>query len=500
MLRFAVYDENGPAENWPITNAHLIARDDLPSPGDVKVEPGHIVCTKRGNHAVGLCLLYDAGPMGRMMLQTSLLPDREAPYVLSVELARHRIKLFITKSEEWQMFDLSDGHPAMQQWEEARRLFSQAVVCDEPREADQMARQSLERGIEATERLALAHAQILLHRRFASRRAPSSTLGIRIAPSQNGTQMRELIARDFDVLVLPLRWRDLEVQEGQYNWEPIDRWMQWAKESGKPIVAGPLLDFSKSALPDWMYVWQHDYDTCRDLAYDHVERVVQRYRQYVSIWNLATGINVNSNFSFTHDQMVDLVRMAGLLVRQANRKARVMVELTEPFGEYGAAQSDAMQPLQFVDRLVQEGIRLDAVGVQLLFGQQSDGRATRDLMQISSMLDRFFVLELPVFVSALSVPSETTDPEGGWWHEKWSPQGQSEWISKVFAMAMSKPYVESMFWSDLIDNARALVISGGLVNEAGKGKPALKRLVGMRKRLRKPLGPLKLPSKAGEVQ
>ena len=56
------------------------------------------------------------GPMGRIMLQTCLLPQRERPYDLAIELARHRIKMFIAKCEEWQMFDLdhrASGHKAV---------------------------------------------------------------------------------------------------------------------------------------------------------------------------------------------------------------------------------------------------------------------------------------------------------------------------------------------------------------------------------------------------
>ena len=47
-----------------------------------------------------------------------------------------------------------------------------------------------------------------------------------------------------------------------------------------------------------MYVWQHDYSTLRDLAYEHVERIVQRYKSVVGMWNIAAGINVNDNFQF----------------------------------------------------------------------------------------------------------------------------------------------------------------------------------------------------------
>ena len=51
-----------------------------------------------------------------------------------------------------------------------------------------------------------------------------------------------------------------------------------------------------------MYVWQHDYDTCRDLAYDHMERVVERYKGVVGMWNVASGLNVNDNFEFMWSQ------------------------------------------------------------------------------------------------------------------------------------------------------------------------------------------------------
>lgn len=495
MLRFAVYDDQGPAAQWPLVDAHLLGPDDLPVRGEITFSNGVIHCRKRGSQAVGLCLQYDAGPMGKLMLQTCLLPDRDEPYILSVELARHRIKMFIAKSEEWQMFDLSADHPAMRQWEEARRLLTEAWTSEDPLAADRNARKALVYAIEASERLAMAHAEILLHRRYGQRPASSVTLGVRIWPGRDAQPLRDLVARDFDLAVIPLNWRELEVREGVYNWEPVDRWIDVMAKQRKPIVAGPLLDFSKGALPDWMYVWQHDYDTTRDMAYDYIEKVVERYHGAVGMWNIASGLNTNENFSFTADQMLDLTRMAVLRVRQSRKGARVMVELAQPFGEHVAFNRDSLHPLAFVDRLVQEGVRLDAVGVQLLFGHHAHGMATRDFMQISNLLDRFFLLEIPVLISAMGVPSEPVDSSGGWWLEPWSPEQQARWISRAFAVCMSKPYVESVFWADLFDHSHARLRSAGLISEAGKPKPALQRLISVRRHLRKPLGPLKLPSK-----
>lgn len=496
MLQFEVFDKNGPASDWPLVNASLVGRDDLPVPGRVRFGKGRLVCEKRGNRPAGLSLLFDAGEMGRIMLQTCLLPERARPYNLAVELARHRIKMFIAKSEEWQMFDLSAKHPAMKLWEEARQRFTAAMTSDDPIEADRIARQSLETAIDATERLALAHAQILLHRRFANKPASSATLGVRVWPGRDSAGLRNIVEKEFDVLVLPVNWRELEIREGQYAWEPLDRWMQWAKQQGKPILAGPLIDFSKGAVPDWIYVWQHDYDTCRDMVYDHLERVVHRYKSVVSFWNLGCGLNINDNFEFTADQMIDLTRMASLLVRQSRKGARTMVELAQPFGEHCARRKESITAVAFAERLIQEGVRLDAVGVQMVFGESEAGRLTRDLMQISSLLDQFAPLEMAILVTALGVPSGEVDLDGGCWHTPWSAERQGRWASQAFALAMSKPYIESVVWSELFDHENAMPKCGGLIDAEGRSKPALQRLLGVRRRLRKPLGPLKLPNRA----
>lgn len=496
MLQFAVYDKTGLALDWPMVNPYLMGPEDLPVRGKITFRDGYIRCEGPDGDALSLCVQYETETMGRLMLQTCLLPPHKKPYVLSVELARHRIKLFIAKSEEWQMFDLSNNHPAIRHWEEARRLFTEAITADTPYEAEQAARFSLIHALVASERLAMAHAEVLLHRRFGTKAAGSATLGIRICPKQDGPKIKELLSKaEFDIIVIPIRWNEIEAEEGKFDWGVTDRWVEWARELEKPIVMGPLLDFSKRSLPEWMNVWKHDYDTCRDHAYDFVEQVVGRYKAVVGIWNIASGLNLNDHFEFTSDQMIDLTRMVVLHVRQARPGARTMLELVQPFGEYCTKNRDAVSPFHFVDRVMREGIRFDALGVQLLFGRSEGGMHTRDIMQISSMLDRFFLLEVPVFVSALGVPSMTVDDWGGWWRGKWDPEIQSKWITQVFALAMSKPFVESIFWTDLVDHEDARFNGAGLINSAGQLKPSFTRFRDLRKRLRKPLGKLTLPKK-----
>jgi len=496
MLSFKVFDDNGPAAEFPLILAHLLGRGDIAMRGEIVFRDGVVRCRRRGTEAAALCLLHDAGAAGRLMLQTCLLPDRDEPYLLSLELARHRIKEFIAKSEEWQMFEIGSEHPAMQEWERARASFTLAANELDPTIADRHARESLVAAIEATERLARSHAQILLHRRFGLRAAASTTLGLSVWSDAPDEPLREVIQREADLLVIPLRWRELERTEGKYDWSRTDRWMAWATERRKPIIAGPLLDFSPAALPSWVHVWQNDFDAMRAIIYDHLAKVVERYRGVVSMWNLAAGLNINDHVQLTAEQMLNLTRTAAVLVRQMRRGARTMVEVTQPFGEFAAFRRDALPPTVWLDRLVQEGLRLDAIGVRLQCGVSSDGRATRDLYQISDLLDRLLPFDLPVMVTGVGAPSDTIDPNGGQWHGSWTPQRQAEWIGQVFPIALSKPYVEAFLWGDLADHPNQELASSGLLSKAFEVRPAFVKLTGMRRRLKKPLGLLRQTEEA----
>ena len=135
MLQFAVFKDSAPASQWALNHARLLDRDDLVVPGEIDFKDGLINCNRRGVRPTALLLQYDAGEAGMLSLQTCLLPHREKPYILSVELARHRIAIFLAQAEVWQMH-LSQEHPAMVMVQSARQIFTRAMVTPDPAQAD----------------------------------------------------------------------------------------------------------------------------------------------------------------------------------------------------------------------------------------------------------------------------------------------------------------------------------------------------------------------------
>lgn len=511
MLRFAVYEDARPAREMALRNAYLLGPDGNAIWAEIAFEDGCIVCRKREPGVAALCLLRPAGDCGELTLQTCVLPERDEPYLLNLELARHRLMLLYVKLEDWGMFELAVEHPVLERLELARRLFLAALCAarSKPADAERLAADALVAALDGTEELALSHSEVLLARRRGNGTLPQRPVGCGVSLDQTNERVRGGVAANFDFVWLPTAWRELAPQEGEYRWGPLDAWMEWATHNRLPVVAGPVLNFHPSSLPDWIYIWEDQYEQLRDVLYEHIERVVSRYRGAVATWTVVSGLHVNSHLSFTFDQLLDLTRMATMLVKKLAPSSQVLVELRQPFGEYYSRNPRSIPPMMYVDLLLQSAVQVDGLSVKLLMGQAVDGQYTRDLMQVSHLLDQFAGLGSPLYLTlaapshpvdeAMIVSSNTSqpvDPRCGFWRRPWSPLVQAHWIEAMMQVAISKPFVEAVTWHDIIDHPNIELPLSGLVTEELQPKVAFGRLVAWRRAV-KGLPPLAAPPTTG---
>lgn len=500
MLKFQVFENGTPAASWPLRNAYLLGSDSSAIRCDMRFdrERGLILCEKRESGAAALALQHSVGECGQLTLQTCLLPERDEPYILNLELARHRLMMLYNKLEDWQMFELSPDHAVMKRVEAARRVFVEALCLQttDPAASDQLAQQCLVTSVDGSEELALAHAELLLTRRKAGATMPRHPLGTGVHIDAGHDRLRQAIIGTFDFVNLPINWRQTVPVEGEYKWGPLDAWVEWCGKHRLPITAGPLVSFDPADIPDWLYIWEHDYDTVRDVIYEHVEKVVSRYRNVINGWNVVSGLHVNSHFAFSFDQLMDLTRMTTMLVKKIQPAAKAIIEVRQPFGEYYAQNARSIPPMMYGDLIVQNAITFDALGVRLLMGQAMPGQHVRDLMQVSNLLDAMAVFSKPLHLTVaapsepvtaamLTVPDggEAADPDCGVWRKPWSGLVQSRWMEAVMQVAMSKPFIEAVAWQDLVDHPAMEMPLGGLIAEDLQPKAALKRLVNFRRSL-----------------
>lgn len=491
MHRFSWYPLRRGGEAPCLQGAHLVGADGVAVRGDIRVDGDEIVCEMRNPEAAGLSLMWPVPGFGAVQLETTRVPPREKPYHLHVELARHRLMRISVKREEWGLYDYNGMNDVAAQIDRAHELFiaSLKLLHDGPASA-RAADESLALALAASERMCRFHAGVFLSRRPQA--GPGrSLLGATVSPAQAArAALVDRLRPAFDFARVPFVWRSIQPKEQGGDFEATDQAVKALAKAGLSVRGGALLNFSVQSLPDWLYLWENDYEAIADFAREHIRRTVQRYARQITNWIVASGLHAGGMVPLTFEQIIELTRMAASTAKQSAPRAQAVLELVQPWGEYYARNPRTVPPLLYAEMVVQSGISFDAFGLQLLFGTEQDGYHTRDLFQISSLLDRLANLGKPIHLTAVGVPSAArADDEfqalrcGGQWHGPWSEEVQADWLASVAEVALSKPYVESVCLHSPTDAHDAPVPAAGVLRDDLSPRAALARLIEFRKRL-----------------
>jgi hypothetical protein len=491
-------------ERIRIDTAFMISRRGWPIGTTLELDPEKRLLTARVAHTGGslpsaaLILQIDLPEIGQLKLRTTLLQPREEPYELMLELARERIRHFLQKCEDWHMFSPSIAPDAKTRFDCAREHLAAAVLEGDRAKKVALARSAIVAAVQAGEVLAATYADIILHRRFATSAASATSLGIRVNPREEPPPTDIPGLREFGVLMIETPWNLLQPEEGQFDFSFVDRWIEWAVRRRLPVVMGPLVDLREDTVPQWASIYAEDYELLCKLLWEHQEQVVSRYANHVAIWSVASGINVNRLVKLDNDQMIDLTRRTAVLVRQAHRNAKVLVELVHPFDDQVAACTESVPGYEYAARTLDEGVHVDCFGLVIECGLPTNGCEVRDLLSLSDAIDHFGRLERPLLITGLRVPSADIGEGAGRWHCSWSQDRQAQWATSMFGIAMGKMtnrgdtararavgVVEGVLWSGLEDVSEGQ--ETGLLDTSCAPRKVMTQLATVRHALRRPL-------------
>jgi len=493
MLRFEVYRNGAPTGAIDLSGAYAFGQDGIPVRADLAVDGSQITCSKHVPGACGVALLWDAGDSGHFMLHTCRLPDLDRPFNLNVELARAQMMRIAQKQEDWGLFDYADAESLNREFDQVRGQFVEALKTTDPAEAAKLADAALDQGLTLGEKIALYHADIFINRRRAAGGGTVRTIFgcmANLAATEEAYQAH--MKEGFDFLSVPVPWKHIEPKERQFKYEQIDAWLNWAARNRRIVHAGPLVSFEATEMPEWLYLWENDYESLREMIYEHIQRTVKRYQRQVQFWKVCGGIHAYNNVNCNFEQIMELTRMSCQLVKKLAPRAQVIIELVLPWSEYYARNQRSIPPLLYADMAVQSGIKFDAFGLQLCMGVPMDGFFVRDFLQVSSLLDEFVAFGKSLHITACQVPSssesddrdawtgEAPVEQAGYWHVPWSQRLQAEWLQAFYRIAASKPYVESICWRDLTDHLNHYIPHGGLCDAELKPKLAYAELRNLR--------------------
>ena len=489
MLRFAFRKVEGAPVAIDVALGYLVGANDQSLAGEIRFEDGTLECRPAIRNAAALNLQCEVQGMGRLSLSTCLLEQRREPYSLLLELARHRIKHFIAKCEDWQSWDHPGAGEAIAQWNQARLFFTTAMTTQDTTKADELSSRALIQGLQASERLAVAHSNIWLHRRYGAKAASKMVLGVRVDPRVAPTSVASA-ASSFDMIGLPISWAKIERTPGRYDFGSIAPWVDWATKAGRTILVGPVIDLSPSNVPEWIAKQRGDFAALRDGVWKFADAVGRELAGRTGMWNISCGMNDNDWWSLDLEQMVELSRRIVVGLRQSRKNVPTLLEIPRPFGHDVARRAGAVTPRALVEALVNEGIHLDCLMLQFVMGENGSGRLTRDLLEISSLLDSYRPLRKSLFV-ALGAPSNSADDKAGYWRTPWTAKSQAVWASRMFSIAMSKPHVGMVVWESLIDDDGPRP-PHGVLDASRTAKPILEQLISARRALAAPIGEWKM--------
>src|SRR5262249_15178104 len=157
----------------------------------------------------------------------------------------------------------------------AQRAFSHAVTArDAPENAATAARDCLEASCAAGQALAEAYAwQILDKRKELGAKLPT-LLACVLEGEPKQARWAEPLAAGINAARLRCPWAKLAPDEGRLRWDEVDAQLHWCRKRKLTPTAGPLLDLRPSALPDWLWLWEGDFDEILSQAVDLVRQVL----------------------------------------------------------------------------------------------------------------------------------------------------------------------------------------------------------------------------------
>jgi hypothetical protein len=489
VMRFVVHPQSLLAD-WPeVHRAYLNGVDQAAWPTRIEVSGNQLVCRRQNSDSGKLNIAWPVPGFGRPMLATASLPEREEPYVLAVELARGKIVQVRNQVATWESAGMTIPAEFMPLHREAHQLLARSVaVQNRPEQASEIAQQAIVLECRAADVVTKSYVEQRLEVRHRQYPQLPTVLGCSLGDSLlAGAQQKQFLSA-FNGAAIPLQWKYIEPEEGDYRWETYDTQVEWALANNLMLRGGPLVDLSTNGLPGWLSQWESDYWNLQSFVCDFIETVMSRYLGRVRIWEVAARANAGGALALTEENRLTLVAKILEVARQVDPEGQFIIRIDQPWGEYQARGQHKLSPMHFADALVRAGMDLAAINLEIGVGYSPLGSPSRDLIDFSRLIDQWSVLGLPLQVT-LAFPSsadhdanQTTDLEvdSRSWKLPISEEAQAKWIDEYLPLLLAKPAVLAVFWNHLSDAQPHRFPHAGLVRADASPKPGLDRVVHQR--------------------
>jgi len=457
--------------------------DNMPYPTATHLHAGQLILDREIEDSGYLMAPWLIDGMGQLMGTSSTLVDRLLPYNFLVELTRGKVNQVRTQLYDWQAGGLVIEPELLERLRQLGIQFGQAVCNEDVNERLAICRHLLAQAYRDADALVQIYIQQVFKIRHQRQPRLDTVLSCPLPIGGLSETESSAFRQTFTRASVPLCWHLIETEETVYRWKDFDQLIDWAETSEMDITAGPLIDFSASQLPAWLWLWERDVSSMRTFMCRFVTAAVRRYRSSIRRWQLTAGSNWASVLGLTEEELMGLTYQLGEAARQVDPSLELILGISQPWGEYMTA-AERTSPFIFADNLIRSGLNLAAVNLEIIMGVTNRGSYCRDRLELSRLLDLYALLGVPLQVTLGYPSTQATDPDAdpemqvraGWWREPPSPASQADWARGFAELALCKPYVQAVNWCHFSDARPHLFPRCGLYDRDEQPLPALKAL------------------------
>ncbi|HZW34683.1 MAG TPA: endo-1,4-beta-xylanase [Isosphaeraceae bacterium] len=469
--------------------AYITGLDRTPGRVGVDLRNGLMTCVRDTTESGRLFVPWPIEGQGMPIIGTATLAERPTPYVLAVELARGRLNDVRNQLADWIQMGLRSTPELEQALDQAQRDFIRAATSpDRPEVCHAAAQSSLRWASEAGDLLMAAYTAQVFQSRLASTSKLPTLLGcvldydpLKVSPALEWP-------RTFNACQLSTSWKQMAPTEGQYRWDLFDAQLAWCRRNRLAIEAGPLIEFRKGALPDWLWLWEGDFETITGLVVDFVRQAVTRYRGKVPLWQVVHRPASGEVLGLTEEEQVRIAARAVQIARQTDPSAQLIIGVDRPWAEWMGTSHFQLGPLHLCDYLLRAELGISGVAIEIAPGYSAPGSHLRDLFEFSKLLDLYSLLNVPLHlvmvVPSAGGPDPLAEPdvriESSQWPAPPDEAMQAGWGARWIALAVAKPFVRTVSWLQSSDAVPHLYPHGGLVRPDQAAKPLVAWLQALR--------------------
>ena len=419
------------------------------------------------------------------------------PHLLPLELARGECFRLRNQADLWRRAGLQLEATQLQQLQASTETFLQAACLRGDREdVAAQATESIYQLHRAGDMLATAYAEQALAFRKQNERQLGTLIGASVTPEAmektvQGGELEKNYRDAFNSIGIPIGLAHMETAAGRIDFTRFDDLFEWAGRYGMRIVAGPLLNFQSKLVPDWLHLYDGDFQKLVESVESYVERAVMRYTGRVHLWHAVAGLNTPGPIDLDEEQIMRLAVVVIHTIRRADPRTPVLISVDRPWGEYLGGERHGISPVHFADALIRSNLGVNGIGLEMRMNYKEGGSLPRSLLDFGQQIDRWANLGLPLLVQ-MAFPAESGDDPhairksdviatatGG----KTTPQVQDELAIRWINTMLAKGVVHGILWEGWDDRASHYMPHSGLIDAAGKPRPLLDSITRLRREL-----------------